>query len=98
MASIMRTVTTVPAGIVTPDDADEELATGAESLASAEADEPETLSTSTTLLTPGSWLAMRSTAPFSRSVFTLPESVTTPSSEVTRMSRVLSTESSKSLD
>src|SRR5438128_2139825 len=38
MASIMRTVTTVPAGIVTPDDADEELPTGAESLPSAEAD------------------------------------------------------------
>src|SRR5579863_5251658 len=46
-----------------------------------------------TFFTPLDWLARRSTAAFSRSVWTLPLSATTPWLEETRMSRVFRTES-----
>src|SRR5438876_9606260 len=92
----MRTVTTVPAGTVGPD-ADELLDAGAEAPDAGAADEPETVRPSTTFFTPDSQLAMRSTAAFPRSEFTLPDSVTKPSYQVTWVYRVFSQESSKRL-
>jgi hypothetical protein len=52
----------------------------------------------TTFFTPLDWEAKFSAAPFSSSVWTVPDNVTIPFSVATRISRVFKEESAKSFD